>query len=364
MLFRRILVGDNERVLVIRKRRFSTILAPGEYRIFTLGRGVEFERHNTKELILCSDYADTIARRFPDLAALHFTVIETGESQVAVVYLDGRLSRVIPPATRVLYFKGAIEVAFTLIDILAETEVPGRLVSALGRLGECRAAFTVIEEGKRGLLYLDGRLIRELQPGSYAFWNSVMTPRVDVLEMRRQTIEVPGQEILTRDKVTLRVNVSAVYEIVDAVTARSGVKDVDAHLYRTLQIAVRQTLGKRTLDEVLAEKVDLDETVSAQVRREMEQYGVRVSAIALKDIILPGDIREILNQVVTAEKQAQANLIRRREETAATRSLLNTAKLMEDNPLLVRIKELETLEKIAEKVEKIHVFGGLKSLLE
>ena len=158
----------------------------------------------------------------------------------------------------------------------------------------------------------------------------------------------------------MRVNISAVYEIVNVVTARSGVKDVNEHLYRTLQIAVRQTLGKRTLEEVLAEKTDIDETVSAEVRREMEAYGVRVGAIALKDIILPGDIRDILNQVVTAEKQAQANLIRRREETAATRSLLNTAKLMEDNPLLVRLKELETLEKIADKVEKITVVGGLE----
>jgi len=96
----------------------------------------------------------------------------------------------------------------------------------------------------------------------------------------------------------------------------------------------------------------------------MEGYGVRVRAIALRDIILPGDIREILNQVVAAEKQAQANLIRRREETAATRSLLNTAKLMEDNPLLVRLKELETLEKIADKVDKITVIGGMNSLLE
>ena len=96
----------------------------------------------------------------------------------------------------------------------------------------------------------------------------------------------------------------------------------------------------------------------------MEFYGVRVIAIAIKDIILPGDIRDILNQVVTAEKQAQANLIRRREETAATRSLLNTAKLMEDNPLLVRLKELETLEKIAEKVGKLTVYGGLDGLLE
>jgi len=173
-------------------------------------------------------------------------------------------------------------------------------------------------------------------------------------------LEVPGQEILTKDKVTIRVNISAIYEV----TARKTVKDASEYLYRILQIAVRQTLGKRTLEEVLAEKTDLDEAVSAEVRREMEAYGVRVGAIALKDIVLPGDIREILNQVVAAEKQAQANLIRRREETAATRSLLNTAKLMEDNPLLVRLKELETLEKISEKVDKITVIGGMNALID
>ena len=107
----------------------------------------------------------------------------------------------------------------------------------------------------------------------------------------------------------------------------------------------------------------MDETVAEAVRAEMAGIGVRVGAIALKDIVLPGDMREILNQVVSAEKQAQANLIRRREETAATRSLLNTAKLMEDNPLLVRLKELETLEKVSEKVEKITVLGGFDGLL-
>src|SRR5262249_23636621 len=131
-----------------------------------------------------------------------------------------------------------------------------------------------------------------------------------------------------------------------------------------VEVAVGQRVGGGTVEEIVAEKVDIDEKVAADIRQEMAGFGVRVGAIALKDIILPGDVREILNQVVTAEKQAQANLIRRREEVAATRSLLNTAKLMEDNPLLVRLKELETLEKIADKVEKITVVGGLNTLLE
>jgi regulator of protease activity HflC (stomatin/prohibitin superfamily) len=189
------------------------------------------------------------------------------------------------------------------------------------------------------------------------------SPKVELLDLRLQTVEIPGQEILTRDKVSIRVNVWAEFQLIDAVRAKRSVKDYAERLYRALQLTVRQTLGRRTLEEILADKVAIDEQVAADVRREMEQFGVRLGAIALKDIILPGEMREILNQVVTAEKQAQANLIRRREETAATRSLLNTAKLMEDNPLLVRLKELETLEKVAEKVEKITVNGGFDALL-
>jgi len=364
-MLRRILVGDNERVLLIRNKRFEDILGPGEYRLFTLFRGIELERYNIKALVFASDWADFIVNQRAELAARYFTVFETAATEVAVVSLDGRVARVIAPSTRALFWKGAVAVTFEKIDVVKDPEVPARLLSTLARLGNAALmVMAAVDEGKRGLVYLDGRLIRELGAGTYGFWNAVSTPRIEVIETRRQTLEAAGQEILTRDKVTLRVNISAVYEVVNAASARAGAKDVNELLYRTLQIAVRQTLGKRTLEEVLAEKTDLDEAVSTEVRREMEMYGVRVGAIALKDIILPGDIRDILNQVVTAEKEAQANLIRRREETASTRSLLNTAKLMEDNPLLVRLKELEALEKIAGKVEKITVVGGLNALLE
>jgi regulator of protease activity HflC (stomatin/prohibitin superfamily) len=364
-MFTRIVVGDNERVLIARNKRFAQILGPGEYWLFAPLRNVTQERFNVRDLVFASEWADFIVKERQDVAAEYFTVIETSDSQVAVIAVERKVARVIAPGKRVLFWRGVLDVTFDLIDVRETPEVPARLVPALARLGrESGMTAALVDEGKRGLLYIDGKLVRELGAGTYAFWNVLGTPRVDVIETRRQTVEVPGQEILTKDKVTIRVNISAVYEVVDAVMARSGAKDVSELLYRTLQIAVRQTLGTRLLEEILAEKVGIGESVSAEVRREMEVFGVRVGSIAIKDIILPGDIREILNQVVTAEKQAQANLIRRREETAATRSLLNTAKLMEENPLLVRLKELETLEKVADKVEKITVVGGLNSLLE
>jgi len=340
-----------------------SILEPGAYWI--LGAGVTGEAHNTRYPELSSEWADFIATQRPEVAAVHFTVVETGDSEVAVVCSDGKLARVVGPGKRVLYWRASVEVSFERIDVAAEPEVPARLVAPLGRLGrESLALFTLVDEGKRGLVHLDGRLIGELEPGAYAFWTVVAQPMITITELRRQTLEVTGQEILTADKVAIRVNVSAVFEVVNAAAARAGVTDVQEHLYRSVQIAVRQYLGKRTLDEMLAEKTDLDAAVAETVRREMEPFGVRVGVIALKDVVLPGEVRDILNQVVTAEKQAQANLIRRREEVASTRSLLNTAKLMGENPLLVRLKELEALERIADKVGKITVVGGMNALLE
>jgi len=362
-MYRRVTVGDVERALVVRRRRFERILEPGTHRLFGFGWEVQTFALVSPEFE--SVWADFIATERKEIAERYFTVVETGDAKVAVVSLDGKVARVIGPAKRVLFWKGGVEVSYERIDVVAEPEVPARLIGPLSRIGlRSQAMFAVVEQGRRGLVYLNGRLLRELEAGSYAFWRAVETPRVEIAELRRQTLEVSGQEILTADKIGVRVNVSAVYEIVDAAAAQAGVVDVEAHLYRTVQIAVRQYLGKRTLEQVLAEKTDLDAAVAETVRAELAPFGVRVGAIAVKDIVLPGEVREILNRVVTAEKEAQANLIRRREEVASTRSLLNTAKLMGEHPLLVRLKELESLEKIADKVDKFTVVGGAQELLE
>lgn len=92
--------------------------------------------------------------------------------------------------------------------------------------------------------------------------------------------------------------------------------------------------------------------------------GGRQLGVGVKDVILPGEMRDILNGVVQAEKLAQANVIRRREEANATRSLLNTAKLVEQSPVLMRLKELEALEKVTEKIGQLTVFGGLDGVLK
>ncbi|NET09193.1 MAG: slipin family protein [Symploca sp. SIO2B6] len=125
-----------------------------------------------------------------------------------------------------------------------------------------------------------------------------------------------------------------------------------------MQFALREYIGRLTLDELLENK----ESISAYVKEALDEkasgLGVVINGCGVKDIILPGDMKEIMNQVLIAQKQAQANVIMRREETASTRSLLNTAKLMEDNEMLFKLKEMEYVEKIADKIGEITVAGN------
>ena len=178
------------------------------------------------------------------------------------------------------------------------------------------------------------------------------------LDLRPQAIEITAQEMLTKDRIALRVTLTAFRRIVDPERVVATVPDVDAWLYRLVQFAIREAVAGRTLDEVLSAKTALDEELRDYVRGRVAGSGVEVTELGVKDVILPGEIRELVNKVVEAERVAKANLIRRQEETAATRSLLNTAKLMEENPLLLRLKELESLERLVEKVGRIDLHAG------
>ena len=361
-------VGDRERGLLIDSGRFIRVLEPGRHIVHTLGRHIE--------ALMCllaepfrTDWAEILTRERPEVVERYFTVVEARDGEVAIVYANGKVLRVIAPGKRMLFWKASFDIRAEVINLAEAPEVPAHAFAGLLRIARDGASrdvlvtFLTVEESKIGLLFIDNRLVSTLSPGTYAYWIMGMAVRLEQMDLRTQPLEIAGQEILTKDRVSIRVNISAQFRVVDAVKAKTAVKDFNEYLYRALQFAVRQSLGRKTLDEILAEKVDVEPAVADGVRTAMAAIGLEVVTIALKDIVLPGEMREILNQVVAAEKQAQANLIRRREETAATRSLLNTARLMEENPILVRLKELETLEKLSEKVERISVSGGFDGLL-
>lgn len=176
--------------------------------------------------------------------------------------------------------------------------------------------------------------------------------------MRNIQVEIAGQEILTKDKAALRVSFYAQYAITDIVKALVDNKEYDKQLYVLMQLALREFIGAWTLDELLEKKEAIAAYMAEHTADKLEILGVKLNACGIRDVILPGEMKDIMNQVLVAEKKAQANTIMRREETAATRSLLNTAKLMEDNPMLFKLKEMEYVEKIAERINSISVSGG------
>lgn len=309
-------------------------------------------------------------RRFqPAWVERYCLVVDTTDTEAGALYVNGVLQEICPPATRRLYWRA--EEALTLVrmdtrQVLVPVEVmnavlqPRRNDTVKGR----EAILTVqVPAWHVGVLKIDGETQALLPPGLTAYWKINHLIEAEVVDTRLQVLEVGGQEILTKDKVNLRLNLAANWRYSDVLQAFGQLTKPLDHLYRELQFALREAVGTRTLDELLEDKQVIDEVVSAQVKARMTPFGIEVASLGVKDIVLPGDMKAILSQLVEAEKSAQANVIRRREETAATRSLLNTAKVMENNPVALRLKELETLERVAERIDKISVFGGLDQVL-
>lgn len=195
------------------------------------------------------------------------------------------------------------------------------------------------------------------------WWKFNRVIEVKQLDLRLQNMEVNGQEILTKDRVSLRINLSAMWQITQPEVAKSELADAKDYLYRELQLALRGAVGTQTLDELLADKNSLNQHVLDAVAKKAEAYGLSLKTVGVRDIVLPGEMKAILTQVVEAQKLAEANLIKRQEETQATRSLHNTAKVMEGNPVLLRLKELEILEKITARINTLNVYGGLDGVM-
>ncbi|RWE03796.1 MAG: slipin family protein [Mesorhizobium sp.] len=360
----RVLVKENERAVALYKGEIQAVLMPGEHWLANRRGNLEISRHDLKNPEFVSAYEKALFDKLPDVAARHFTVVRTGRTDIAVIERDGALHAVLIPDRKLVLWTDAGPWKVTSVDTAADLAVDPALMRRIGQARKTEHMFLhSVVDGQVGLLFVDGVYARTLAAGVHAFWNVGRMVQVKVVDLKRQSLDVAGQEMLTRDRVTIRVNIAAEYRVVDPVTAVSTVKDFAEALYRALQYAFRKTLGALTLDQILDKKVTVDEEAAAKVRADMAAIGLEVSDIALKDVILPGEMREILNQVVSAEKQAEANVIRRREETNATRSLLNTAKVMAENPVMLRLKELEALEAIAGKVKRLTVHNGTGGLL-
>ncbi|EFM2178129.1 slipin family protein [Escherichia coli] len=367
-MIKKISVRKDQLALLSRNGDYYKVLHAGEHILPWL---------NTPEVLLItldgSEVPDVLAdylRRFqPDWVERYCVVADLSETEAGALYMDGILLEILPPSTRRLYWRVEDDLALVRMNtqqVQVQTDVmnavlqPRRKGAVKGR----DAILTVqVPAWHVGVLKIDGETQALLPPGLTAYWKINHLVEAEVVDTRLQVLEVSGQEILTKDKVNLRINLAANWRYSDVLLAFSQLTKPIDHLYRELQFALREAVGTRTLDELLEDKQVIDDVVSEQVKLRMKPFGMEIASLGVKDIVLPGDMKNILAQLVEAEKSAQANVIRRREETAATRSLLNTAKVMENNPVALRLKELEILERVAERIDNISVFGGLDQVL-
>jgi regulator of protease activity HflC (stomatin/prohibitin superfamily) len=351
-------VKDGERAFLTRNGRFERVLEPGLHRLFDPLRELAAEVFGTVRAEFPADRYAVLKADHPGLAATLFEVVETRAGEVAVVNFDGRPVHLFGPWTMRVFWKVTTRVDAVRIDVAADPKVAAGHLRMLSRERNPWVTEAVIEAHEAGLLYIDGRLVERLEPGRHALWTVDRKIEIKRLDLRPQAVEITAQEMLTKDRIALRVTLTALRRIADPERAVAAVTDIDAWLYRLVQFAIREAVAARTLDEVLSAKAVLDAELRTYVRERVAMTGIEVMELGVKDVILPGEIRDLVNKVVEAERTAKANLIRRQEETAATRSLLNTAKLMEDNPLLLRLKELESIERLVEKVGRIDLHAG------
>ncbi|MCB1509355.1 MAG: slipin family protein [Hyphomicrobiaceae bacterium] len=371
MLFRgqfNVIVKDNQRAFLTRDGRFEKLLEPGRHTAFDPMGRLAAEVVTVVRAEVPAERALLFEKSYPDVAAANFVIVQPGANEVAIVSMDGEPMHLVLNNTTRAFWKAVTLVEVEMIDTAADMRVAKQHLDKLDLRHTPVVVSETVEQHEIGLLTVDGEFVESLKPGRHAFWAVGRKVKVAKVDMRPTPIEVTAQEILTKDRVGIRVTLTAFYKVVDPVKAAIETNGVENTLYRLVQFAIREAVATRTLDDILAARDTIDQEVRSFVTQRAEALGVVVGEIGVKDVILPGDVRELLNMVVEAERVAKANLIRRQEETAATRSLLNTARLMDDNPLLLRLKELEALEKLVEKVGRIDLHagqsGGLEALLQ
>ena len=370
-------VAENQRVLMLKSQQLADVLLPGKHKMWDFKNELEFVTFDINELFFSEKNADRLFRNSETLRN-HISHWKLSSSEVGLLYVDNLLQGIVAPGEHIYAWKDTGELRLDTLSIDDNLSVDEELLFLINRAGAnsasrlIRSSRTVaikpiadvaVAKEHVGLLYVNGKFVRRLQAGQHAFWQFNHTIEVKAFDCRTQMLEISGQEILSKDRVSLRINRSANIKVLDPELAARSVDKVEDYVYKTLQLALREAVGTKSLDDILLDKLYVNETVKQLVSGQLNDIGISLVNVGVKDIILPGEMKAILNQVVEAQKAAEANVIKRREETSATRSLHNTAKVMENNPTLMRLKELEALEKVSDKIGNLTVYGGLEGLM-
>lgn len=341
-------ISFDERAVLIRNGRPIRALSPGRHRFFGRTRVLRFA------------LTDLVFVASPEVRAVvpsdWYEEIVIADDERGVLYRDGVPVRYLRPGThrRWAFDESVRLVRFDATKVLAEPTT--ELMQLIPR---SEITFQVVAEYERAALFVAGRFERELGSGLYAFWTRAASPlAITKLDLRTQLVTIAGQDLMTRDKVTLRLTLSAEYRIADVRKAVMSHASVHDAVYLQAQLAARGFVAAVKLDELLEGRHALEEHLEAALRADAPSLGIELQRIGVKDIVLPGDMKLLLNRVIEAEKEAAAKVILRREEVAGMRSLAQSAKVLEDSPGAMRLKELEAMKEMASSVGEVKLLVG------
>jgi hypothetical protein len=361
MFIKRILIRSYEKGLLFRDGEFREVLEAGKRWIVDPLNKVRVDIVSMRSPWLMHADLDVLIRS--GVLADEAEVLDLKDYERALVWIDNRFARVLGPGQYALW-KTLQDIRYEIVDARkvrfehADIHVIQKTPGAAELLN-----LSFVEQGCVGVLFLDGKYVDTFKPGQYLFWKDVGKVKFYHVDMRDAIVDVSGQEIMTADKVTLRINAMVTYRVADAKASIMASEDARQALYREAQLALRAVVGAYELDNLLGEKEAVARALERMLSGRAAELGLAIVDLGIRDVILPGEMKELMNKVIEARKAADANLITRREETAAMRSQANTARILENNPTLMRLRELDVLEKIAEK-SKLNVVLGEKGLAD
>ena len=348
----KVIINENEKGLLFKNGKFVKILSAGKY--CDWGKTIEILPASEK---IESDFASVENLLKYENFKSETTTIEVPDCAIALRFVSGRFVEVLPTG-KYAFFTSAGESEF-IIESLATPEVSDKIPSYLfGAISPNYFYKFEVAEYQKGKLFYGNKQVGTLECGTHYFWKTNTPVSVRLVDMRLTRMEINGQEILTQDKVEVRINFALNYKITDCVKIETEIDNYAEQLRLFAALTLRELIGRRKLDEILEMKEELSQFVFERLKQKQGELYVEVVDAGIKDIILPGEVHSIMNTVLMAEKRAQANVITRREEVASTRSLLNTAKLMDESETLYKLKELEFLERICQNVGTLTLNGS------
>lgn len=351
---KRVRINAGTAGLVFKNGDYKRVLTEG---VYWLSWGETLATYNLALSFTTNTMQLEVLLRDEKLVAM-WHVVDVLDNEIVLVFKNKKFSQVLT-AGRYVFWKGLVEYNFTSADI-SKIYITENIETGLFSKLEISKYIRVFEVAayEKAVLLVNDEYVKTLTGGTYRFWRNDITIKIAKVDVRQLQLEVSGQELLTRDKAAVRMTLFAQYKVIHIERALLENKDFEKQFYVALQLALRTYVGTYTLDELLENKESLAQAIFIESTTIAAKLGVEVMHLGVRDIILTGEMKEIMNKVLIAQKTAQANVITRREETASTRSLLNTAKLMEDNEMLYKLKEMEYVEKIADKIGEITVTGN------